>query len=246
MTRHLRLAAPLSLALLALHADAAETACPADAPCTAAATNAAPRVAAGAKQLWADSHLFADAPPPDVRAWLTDKPETDGKFLVVEFWRTWCGACKRMTPLMNTLQQKYGSELAVIGITGETEEAVKAYAGPKKTYFQALDKARPPEQVAAGERRPDGAADAASAQEPDTSPCRSSGSRAGEQGAYEARFGVWGWPHVVILEPLHRTVVWEGFPGQKGHELTEAKVERILAIGRAMKAEAAAEAGKKK
>jgi hypothetical protein len=60
------------------------------------------------------------------------------------------------------------------------------------------------------------------------------------QGAYEASFGVWGWPHVIILEPLHRTVVWEGFTGLKGYELTEAKVAKMLAIGRAMKEEEAA------
>ena len=60
------------------------------------------------------------------------------------------------------------------------------------------------------------------------------------QGRYEAQFGVWGWPHVIILEPLHHTIVWEGFTGLKGYELTEAKVEKILAISRAMKAEEAA------
>jgi hypothetical protein len=60
---------------------------------------------------------------------------------------------------------------------------------------------------------------------------------------YEAAFGVWGWPHVIILEPQYRTVVWEGFTGFKGFELTEAKVAKMLAIGRAMKEE---EAAKKK
>ena len=27
-------------------------------------------------------------------------------------------------------------------------------------------------------------------------------------------------------------IIWEGFPGLKGYELTEAKVAKILAIGR--------------
>jgi thiol-disulfide isomerase/thioredoxin len=197
--------------------------------------NADPTAVSGGKHIWADSHLFADAPALEVGKWLTDKPEMEGKFLVVEFWRTWCGACKRMTPLLNALQKKFGSELVVIGITGETEEAVKAYAGPKRAYFLALDRPRPAGETAEPARRqPE--ADEGAAPAPD-SPCQTAG-RAGEQGQYEAAFGVWGWPHVVILEPQHRTVVWEGFPGLKGYELTEAKVEKMLAIGREMKAEA--------
>jgi len=51
---------------------------------------------------------------------------------------------------------------------------------------------------------------------------------------------VWGWPHVIILEPQYRTIIWEGFPGLKGYELTEAKVAKILAIGRGKEKGAAA------
>lgn len=208
--------------------------CSADGVC--AATTNAP-VQSGGKHIWAHSLLYADAPLPEMRKWLTEKPETDGKFIVVEFWRTWCGACKRTTPFLNALQKKYGSELAVVGVTGETEETVKAYAGPKQEYFLALDAAQPPEATAAASDAPSAAA-ASDWSCPGASPASK---RQGEQGRYEASFGVWGWPHVVVLEPLHRTVVWEGFPGLKGHELTEAKIEKILAVGRAMKAEAAAQ-----
>jgi thiol-disulfide isomerase/thioredoxin len=171
-------------------------------------------VATGGKTIWANTRLFTDAPKLEVGKWLTDKPEMEGKFLVIEFWRTWCGACKRMTPLMNTLQKKYGSELVVIGVTGEAEETVRAYAGPKKEYALALDLPQPAPENAEEARRPG-------------------------QGLYEAGFGVWGWPHVIVLEPQYRTIVWEGFTGLKGFELTEAKIEKMLAVGRAMKEEAA-------
>lgn len=178
----------------------------------------------GGRRFWAEKRLFTEAPPLEVARWLTDPPETKGKFLVIEFWRTWCGACKRGTPFMNGLQTKYGKELAVIGITGETEEVVRAYKGPKKEYFLALD--RPKTGAAAGE-----GGDAAGQPAEGTIP------REKGQGAYEALFGVWGWPHVVILEPRFRTVVWEGYPGQKGYELTEAMIERLLAVERAARAE---------
>ncbi len=196
-------------------------------------------VATGGKFLWANSRLYTDAPPPEMRKWLTDKPEMEGKFLVIEFWRTWCGACKKMTPLMNALHKKYGSELVVIGITGETEEAVKAYAGPKKEYFLALDQAQPVKSKAEpAAPQPATKTDSASGSALPDQAASPTADRPG-QGLYEASLDVWGWPHVIILEPQYRTVVWEGFPGLKGFELTEAKVAKILAIGRAMKEEAA-------
>jgi thiol-disulfide isomerase/thioredoxin len=196
-------------------------------------------IASGGKHLWADSRLFTDAPPLEVQKWLTDKPEMKGKFVVIEFWRTWCGACKRMTPLMNTLHKKYGKELVVIGITGEAEETIKAYAGPKKEYFLALDLPLP---VQEGDQPQEAEAAQAEAEPvtglPDQAD-RQVAARPG-QGRYEAQFGVWGWPHVIILEPQYRTIIWEGFPGLKGFELTEAKIEKILAIGRTAKQEEAA------
>ena len=117
--------------------------CDASGVCT---TGRVQTVADGGKQMWARSCVFTDAPPLEVAKWLTDKPETEGKFVIIEFWRTWCGACKRMTPLMNTLHRKFGDELVVIGITGETEEQVKAYKGPKKEYALALDRPLPADQ----------------------------------------------------------------------------------------------------
>ena len=49
------------------------------------------------------------------------------------------------------------------------------------------------------------------------------------------RLGVWGIPHVILLEP-DGYVIWEGFPLQKGYELTDTIIERILAVGRKLRA----------
>lgn len=221
--------------LSAAEQSAAQT-CGPDGVCAAVKPSAAP---AGGKQMWADSRAFTDAPPLDVRKWLSGKPEMEGKFLVIEFWRTWCGACKRMTPLMNTLHKKYGDELVVIGLTGEPEEKVLANKGPKKEYYLALDRPRADAGKPAARRtgRNDGEKSANQRAEAGVGggPDQTEGTvpTTEGQGAYEAYFGVWGWPHVIILEPQHRTVIWEGFPGLKGYELTEAKVTKILAIGRA-------------
>jgi cytochrome c biogenesis protein CcmG, thiol:disulfide interchange protein DsbE len=162
------------------------------------------------KRIWASSLLFCDAPKIEVGRWLTEKPEWEGKFLLIEFWRTWCGACKRTVPLLNSFHEKYGKELVIVAITGEPEETVKAYNGPAMKYCMALDA---PETKDEGEE-----------------------GKIKDQGATEESFGVWGWPHVVLLEPEHRCVVWEGFPLLQGYELTAKKIERALAIGRKEKA----------
>ncbi len=222
----------LSMTCLSVAEQPDPQACDPGGVCTTASPPAGKAVAAGAKQMWAASRIFTDAPPLEVSKWLTDKPEMNGKFLVIEFWRTWCGACKRMTPFLNKLQAKHGDELVVIALTGEAEEAVQAYKGPKLEYFLALD-------LPQTNLTDTGAQELKAASGPDqaTSP---SAARPG-QGQYEARFDVWGWPHVIVLEPQYRTIVWEGFPGLKGHELTEAKVEKMLAIGRAAKEETKSE-----
>ena len=211
--------------------------CDASGICTTGRVEAA---AAGGKQMWARSCVFTDAPTLEVAKWLSAKPETEGKFVVIEFWRTWCGACKRMTPLMNTLHKKYGQELVVIGITGESEEKVNAYAGPKKEYSLALDL---PQPVQAETQEAAAAAAKAESEPVAALPDQAAGPTSNRpgQGRYEAQFGVWGWSHVIILEPQFRTVIWEGFPGLKGFELTEAKVAKMLEIGRAIKKEAAQE-----
>ena len=230
---------PCALTALSLFA-AEQTEPPKCSPAGVCTDSTSPAVTTGEKRMWATSRLYTDAPPLEVQKWLTDKPETDGKFIVIEFWRTWCGACKRMTPLMNTLHKKYGKELVVIGVTGESEEKVRAYAGPKKDYFLALDL---PQPVKEGGQALQAAAGKAESEPIAALPDQAAGPAANRpgQGRYEAQFGVWGWPHVIILEPQYRTIIWEGFPGLKGFELTEEKVAKILAIGRKAKEEDAAQ-----
>lgn len=51
------------------------------------------------------------------------------------------------------------------------------------------------------------------------------------QGRLKKTVGVIGIPHALLVEPGGH-VVWEGFPLLKGHELSEATVEKILRVGR--------------
>lgn len=44
--------------------------------------------------------------------------------------------------------------------------------------------------------------------------------------------GVYGIPHAVILEPKYGAVIWEGMTEQKGYQLTDEIIERIIAVGK--------------
>lgn len=91
------------------------------------------------KQLWAKSILNEDAPKIEVEKWLTEAPDTQGKFVLVDFWATWCGPCIKVIPKLNEWQKKYKDDLVIIGISDETEEKVRGMKEPVLEYASAID-----------------------------------------------------------------------------------------------------------
>jgi len=154
-------------------------------------TDYQPPVFHDGKQMWARSCLYQKAPDLVAEQWLGPAPETAGKYVLVEFWATWCPPCRKSIHLLNRLHARFAGELAVIGLSDQPAEAVRALEEPKIKYYSAVDtKARMKEAL-----------------------------------------GVFGIPHVIVIEP-GGYVVWEGFPLLEGYELTEEKIEKILAVGR--------------
>jgi len=100
------------------------------------------------KRMWAKSFLWTEAPPLVVEKWLTRQPETKGKYMLIEFWATWCPPCRKSIHLLNRFHEKYGKELVVIGISDEAEAAVRKLKEPAIRYYSAIDtKARMKSQV---------------------------------------------------------------------------------------------------
>ncbi|WP_298506550.1 TlpA disulfide reductase family protein [uncultured Maribacter sp.] len=91
------------------------------------------------KKIWAKSFMNKKAPEIVVEKWLTDKPETQGKFILIDFWATWCGPCKKAIPELNVFQKKFIDSLVVIGISDETKAKVKKMKTPKIEYYSAID-----------------------------------------------------------------------------------------------------------
>ncbi|MEG0795264.1 MAG: TlpA disulfide reductase family protein [Odoribacter sp.] len=91
------------------------------------------------KQLWAKSFLNQKAPALTVEEWVSEKPDTQGKFILIDFWATWCGPCRNVIPELNKLQQQFKDDLIIIGISDQTIEKVKAMTTPIIEYYHAID-----------------------------------------------------------------------------------------------------------
>lgn len=91
------------------------------------------------KRLWARSYLWEKAPDFVVEKWLTEQPDTKGKYLLIEFWATWCRQCRLAVPRLNQFHRRFGQELVVIGISDEKEDVVRKLKEPKIEYYIAID-----------------------------------------------------------------------------------------------------------
>lgn len=91
------------------------------------------------KKLWAKSILNEKAPELVVEKWISKQPDTKGKFVLIDFWATWCGPCRAYIPSLNDIQKKYADKLVIIGVSDESAEKVEAFNNPKINYFEAID-----------------------------------------------------------------------------------------------------------
>jgi thiol-disulfide isomerase/thioredoxin len=60
--------------------------------------------------------------------YLGNRPELNGKPMLVEFWATWCPPCRKSIPHLNEIYSKYKAQgLEIVGITNEDEATVKKF-----------------------------------------------------------------------------------------------------------------------
>lgn len=90
----------------------------------------------------AQTNLKVGAPAPNINVtqWLLNTPQDTslaGKFIVLEFWATWCKPCLNAVPHMNDLREAFPREdLYFISITDESPEQARAVFD--KVDFQSI------------------------------------------------------------------------------------------------------------
>ena len=99
------------------------------------------------KNLYAKSFIDQKAPDFHVTKWLTNEPKREGKFLLIDFWATWCGPCRKAIPELNKFSKEFNDDLIVIGISNEKEETVKRMQVPKIEYYSAIDSTEKMEKI---------------------------------------------------------------------------------------------------
>jgi thiol-disulfide isomerase/thioredoxin len=92
-----------------------------------------------APELHGRSILGQHAPTVQIEKWLTTPPSTQGKFVLLDFWATWCEPCHRSIPELNSFSSKFGDRLVIIGITDETEADIRKSTLPHIEYPMAID-----------------------------------------------------------------------------------------------------------
>lgn len=85
------------------------------------------------------SLLGKPAPPFKIEKWLGDKPELEGKFVLLSFWAPWSFPCRRCIPFLNELQKRFPQRLVVVGVCSESETEVEEMPGPKPEFPTAID-----------------------------------------------------------------------------------------------------------
>lgn len=91
------------------------------------------------ERISARSFLGRAAPRFAAQKWLSATPNTAGKFVLVDFWATWCGPCRRSIPELNKLHAQFKDRLVVIGLSDESEADVKKMKSPAIDYAVAID-----------------------------------------------------------------------------------------------------------
>ena len=92
-----------------------------------------------AANLHARSFRGQPAPQLVVEKWITSPADVQGKFVLLDFWATWCGPCRQSIPHLNELQAKFPDRLVVIGLSDESETDIRRMTNPRISYAVATD-----------------------------------------------------------------------------------------------------------
>ncbi|MGB0524060.1 MAG: TlpA family protein disulfide reductase [Flammeovirgaceae bacterium] len=90
------------------------------------------------KKIWANSFIGKKAPEFVVEQWLSEIPNTENKYVLIDFWATWCGPCRQVIPELNSYHEEFKDKLVVIGVSAESEEKIEQIKSLGINYYSAI------------------------------------------------------------------------------------------------------------
>ena len=95
-----------------------------------------------APQVHARSYRGHRAPQIIVETWVTPPPNVDGKFVLIEFWRTSAAPCRQIIPHLNELHAKFHERMVLMSLTDDSPEEVLKVEQAMKYYVGVDPKGR--------------------------------------------------------------------------------------------------------
>ncbi|MCB2155210.1 TlpA family protein disulfide reductase [bacterium] len=99
------------------------------------------RLAASGEDQYARDMIGEKAPELIVETWVNKPPEdVEGKFILMEFWATWCGPCVASMPHLEELSKSHKDSLVIYSVSDEPLDRVKPFVEKKGfTYPIGID-----------------------------------------------------------------------------------------------------------
>ncbi len=88
---------------------------------------------------YAKSYLNQKAPELVVREWLTEEPDTVGKFILFEVYGSQCPPCWKAVPKLNEFHAKYKDRMVIIGVN---HSKMRLPEEPDADYYKGIDPER--------------------------------------------------------------------------------------------------------